>query len=202
VARSACSHNHFSTHAILIIIVVFMQFNTPVQLGPRSTTKPTDAQIITIPVQADDILILATDGLSDNLWDDEVLDEVVRFRRAFLKPRLDDANASMHEGLADGLLGRRTLAGMLSEALCSRARRVSERGHGAMKSSCLPKGNAASGETEESFEMMDGEVPFARRARENGRSFRGGKTDGECQTAIAQVESAELSFQTSASLSQ
>ncbi|TFK78055.1 hypothetical protein K466DRAFT_107905, partial [Polyporus arcularius HHB13444] len=59
-------------------------FNTPVQLGPSSSTKPHDARIFTIPVQEDDILILASDGLSDNLWDADILDEVVRFRRSFM----------------------------------------------------------------------------------------------------------------------
>ena len=57
------------------------------------------------------------------------------------------------------LVGRRTLAGMLSEALCSRARRVSER---------RPRTGAKDAD----------EVPFARRAREQGRAFRGGKVDG------------------------
>ena len=37
-----------------------------------------------VPVKKVDILILASDGLSDNQWDEEVLDEVVRFRRGFL----------------------------------------------------------------------------------------------------------------------
>ena len=130
-------------------------FNTPVQLGPRSSALPRDAQIFELPVQADDILILASDGLSDNLWDSEVLDEVVRFKRSFLK------NGERGPG---GLLGRRTLAGMLSEALCSRARRVSER-----------KGRVL---TDDDGEVED-EVPFARRAREQGKTFRGGKIDGE-----------------------
>ncbi|KAG0706872.1 hypothetical protein DFH29DRAFT_871925 [Suillus ampliporus] len=128
-------------------------FNTPVQLGPASSARPRDAQILSLPVQADDILILASDGLSDNLWDYEVLDEVVRFKRSFLK---GDRDAS-----GEGLLGRRTLAGMLSEALCSRARRVSER-----------RGRMDDGV----FDMED-EVPFACRARESGKPFRGGKID-------------------------
>ena len=54
------------------------------QLGPASSTRPHDARIFTVPVQADDILILASDGLSDNLWDADILDEVVRFRRSFM----------------------------------------------------------------------------------------------------------------------
>ncbi|KAG2059822.1 hypothetical protein BDR06DRAFT_949270 [Suillus hirtellus] len=128
-------------------------FNTPVQLGPASSARPLDAQILSLPVQSDDILILASDGLSDNLWDYEVLDEVVRFKRSFLK--------SNGEG-GEGLLGRRTLAGMLSEALCSRARRVSER--------------RGRGIEDGVFDMED-EVPFACRARESGKPFRGGKID-------------------------
>ena len=130
-------------------------FNTPVQLGPSSSARPSDAQILELPVQADDILILASDGLSDNLWDSEVLDEVVRFKKSFLK----DAK----QGTGKGLLGRRTLAGMLSEALCSRARRVSER---------RGKSSDDDGEVED-------EIPFARRAREQGKTFKGGKIDGE-----------------------
>lgn len=131
-------------------------FNTPVQLGPASSARPRDAQILSLPVQADDILILASDGLSDNLWDYEVLDEVVRFKRSFLK--------SDRDGNGEGLLGRRTLAGMLSEALCSRARRVSERRGWGLEDGV--------------FDMAD-EVPFACRAREVGKPFRGGKIDGK-----------------------
>jgi hypothetical protein len=108
-------------------------------------------------VQADDILILASDGLSDNLWDEDILDEVLHFRRSFL-----DSTTSASERL----LRRRTLAGMLSEALCSRARRVSEMvGRPALAGAQVAD--------------INDEVPFARRAREQGRSFRGGKNDGE-----------------------
>ena len=55
---------------------------------------------------------------------------------------------------------------MLSEALCSRARRVSERD----SQPVLVGAQVAD---------IEDEVPFARRAREQGRSFRGGKNDGE-----------------------
>lgn len=132
-------------------------FNAPVQLGPSSSARPSDAQILELPVQADDILILASDGLSDNLWDSEVLDEVVRFKRSFLK--------DTEQGNGKGLLARRTLAGMLSEALCSRARRVSER-----------KGKNFADDDGD----VEDEIPFARRAREQGKTFKGGKIDGEC----------------------
>ena len=109
-----------------------------------------------LPVQANDILILASDGLSDNLWDEDVLDEVIRLRRAFLE---------VEGQVEDGLLRRRTMAGVLSEALCSRARRASERtGHSAVE-----------------------EVPFARRARECGRRFVGGKNDGRLSFCLSSV---------------
>ncbi|EGO23088.1 hypothetical protein SERLADRAFT_471794 [Serpula lacrymans var. lacrymans S7.9] len=140
---------------------MWWSFNTPVQLGPSSSARPKDAQILTLPVQADDILILASDGLSDNLWDEEVLDEVVRFKRSFLSSKSGARKQQDVVNMSQGLLGRRSLAGMLSEALCSRARRVSER----RGTSC---GSPSS---------FDDEVPFARRAREQGRSFRGGKID-------------------------
>lgn len=141
-----------------------LQFNTPVQLGPRSVTRPSEACVITLPVQADDILILATDGLSDNLWDEEILDEVVRFQRNLLRKSVaPESEHPVPRGL-ESMLGRRTLAGMLSEALCSRARRVSERGRGSARSLAS--------------DFEEDEIPFARRAKEHGRAFRGGKPDG------------------------
>ena len=150
------------------------------QLGPSSSTRPQDAKIFTIPVEADDILVLASDGLSDNLWDEDILDEVVRFRRGFM----DKPHASL--SAPDSILGRRTLAGMLSEALCSRARSVSER-RGRMSKASSPRLFASAPSNghspikamlldDSTFDLND-EVPFARRAREHGKCFRGGKPD-------------------------
>ena len=142
---------------------MWWSFNTPVQLGPMSPSKPKDAQVFGIPVIADDILILASDGLSDNLWDEEVLEEVVRVKDVLLKHSTSNG-ASLGQ-----LLARRSLAGMLSEALCSRARRVAERGS---------SGSGRRGALEVVGEEVD-EVPFARRAREEGKRFKGGKVDGK-----------------------
>jgi hypothetical protein len=136
---------------------MWWDFNTPVQLGPSTPTTPrTAAHVFALPVRADDILILASDGLSDNLWDEDVLDEVARFRKSFLGHDLVDSDTTSPLSASERVLRRRTLAGMLSEALCSRARRVSER-----------------------REELEDEVPFARRAREAGKMFRGGKNDGK-----------------------
>ncbi|KAL0948147.1 hypothetical protein HGRIS_010763 [Hohenbuehelia grisea] len=175
---------------------MWWDFNTPVQLGPSSPAQPaTSAQLFTLPVQADDILILASDGLSDNLWDEDVVDEVVRFRKSFLESESDshtsttrpssanqESIGSSKETAADRVLRRRTLAGMLSEALCSRARKVSERraakatpirrrreGSPTIAEEASAAGTAAA--------VEEDEVPFARRAREAGKVFRGGKND-------------------------
>ncbi|KAJ7780198.1 hypothetical protein DFH07DRAFT_1026257 [Mycena maculata] len=189
---------------------------------PTGANTPTAlARLFTLPVQAGDVLILASDGLSDNLWDEEVLEEVRRCGGvwagfpAAAPAAPGEADGGAREGTeteaeADGdalRLRRRTLAGMLSEALCSRARRVAtrragrERGRGCTASSPSSgsgaRGAAASGtdalpgvpeepvgvqEAKEGKEGKEGdededETPFARRARETGRVYRGGKND-------------------------
>ena len=145
--------------------------------------------MFTVPVEADDILVLASDGLSDNLWDEDILDEVVRFKRRFMPGGSFAFNPTTTTttpiptggGVGAGtkkesLLGRRTLAGMLSEALCSRARAVSERRGGRRGG---VSGGAAAAPSKVEVEQEEDEVPFARRAREQGKVFKGGKLDGE-----------------------
>ncbi|KAK1223168.1 hypothetical protein PQX77_013961 [Marasmius sp. AFHP31] len=156
---------------------MWWNFNTPVQLGPLSPITPANtvasAQSFTLPVQADDILILASDGLSDNLWDEDVIDEVNRFRQGgWLNPAaIQDASA------VDSLLRRRTLAGMLSEALCSRAKKVSGRKKARSSASKGSSSASPSGTSTPVEGVEEEEIPFARRAREAGRSFSGGKGD-------------------------
>ncbi|KAF8493577.1 phosphatase 2C-like domain-containing protein [Gautieria morchelliformis] len=121
-------------------------FNYPLQLGPSSPTLPAHARAISLPVQQNDILILSSDGMTDNLWDEDVLDEINKFTASerFATPWIEDK-------------WKKTLPSMLSQALCSRAKRVSE-------THALPS-------------EVSGEVPFARRAREEGIKFVGGKCD-------------------------
>ncbi|KAH9939727.1 phosphatase 2C-like domain-containing protein [Epithele typhae] len=158
---------------------MWWNFNTPVQLGPASSTRPHDARIFTVPVEEDDILILASDGLSDNLWDAEILDEVARFRRSFMTPAQEEqpfstdgknapVSAAAPAPAATATFRRSTLAGMLSEALCSRAKRVSEtRGSRREKKTVAAPATSAT----------ETDVPFAKRAREQGKLFEGGKPD-------------------------
>ncbi|KAM5530496.1 hypothetical protein V8D89_015850 [Ganoderma adspersum] len=95
---------------------------------------PKTCEIFTVPVQQDDILIIVSDGLSDNLWDKDILDEVIiRFRPSFMgpppaKPKSDGAEAEASTAPAAAApsttFRRSTLAGMVSEALCSRANKA------------------------------------------------------------------------------
>lgn len=48
-------------------------FNFPYQLGARSSNKAEDADVVSIPVQPNDIIILGTDGLFDNLDDARII---------------------------------------------------------------------------------------------------------------------------------
>lgn len=145
-------------------------------MGPASSTKPHDAQVFTLPVVENDILILASDGLSDNLWDEDILDEVVRFRRSFLSSAVAQASPSHHDTLS---LRRSSLAGMLSEALCSRARCVSER-RGSRSRRGAPLANKVNMEA-----TAEDDIPFGRRAREQGKWFEGGKPDGEFRCNVS-----------------
>ena len=72
------------------------------------------AQVVTLPVRTDDILILASDWLSGNLWDENVLDKVVRFWHTFLASNV--TNSSQRP--------RHALASMLPEAPSARGQSV------------------------------------------------------------------------------
>lgn len=115
--------------------------------------------------------------MSDNLWEEDVVDEVRRFVGSFgpfataTSPSAgSSAGVESQSSTTLGALGRRALAGMLSEALCSRARRVSER----TRQICSVSPKEQPPDASESVE----DLPFSRRAKEEGRSFRGGKCDG------------------------
>ncbi|KAJ7173497.1 hypothetical protein C8R46DRAFT_1082999 [Mycena filopes] len=170
----------------------------------QEVTPASAAHLFTLPVRAGDVVILASDGLSDNLWDEDVLEEVGRVGRAwdasaaaFEVPEEDGDLDVVGEGdsVDSGRLRRQTLAGMLSEALCSRARRVATRrgagregrrcggGVGVGAGAASPTGSAGASEDEE-------DTPFARRARETGRVYRGGKND-DISVIVAVIAPAE-----------
>ena len=56
------------------------KFNYPFQLGPQSATTPVkDAFRIDLTVQEGDVIVVASDGMGDNLWDEDVLEEAKRW---------------------------------------------------------------------------------------------------------------------------
>ncbi|KAF9931396.1 hypothetical protein FBU30_010325 [Linnemannia zychae] len=53
-------------------------FNYPYQLGTGSTDSPADAQMFTVKVESGDIVVMGTDGIFDNLFDEDILEEVIK----------------------------------------------------------------------------------------------------------------------------
>ncbi|KAF9277183.1 hypothetical protein BGZ68_009474, partial [Mortierella alpina] len=64
-------------------------FNYPYQLGTGSTDSPTDAQVFTVKVESGDIVVMGTDGIFDNLFDEDILEEVVRCVNGGVDPNLN-----------------------------------------------------------------------------------------------------------------
>ena len=71
-------------------------FNLPFQLGfsdlpdtPRSFESPTDADTASIPIMIGDLIIMATDGLYDNLDLDEIVQEVSAWEHNHHNPSTD-----------------------------------------------------------------------------------------------------------------
>ncbi|KAJ1975722.1 hypothetical protein H4R35_003019 [Dimargaris xerosporica] len=53
-------------------------FNFPFQIGTGCADRPEDAQVFTVKVRRGDIIVLASDGIFDNLFEEDILDEVHR----------------------------------------------------------------------------------------------------------------------------
>ena len=47
-------------------------FNCPFQLGTNSITTPSDSQFVKFPVEVGDVFVAGSDGLFDNLWDEDI----------------------------------------------------------------------------------------------------------------------------------
>jgi serine/threonine protein phosphatase PrpC len=53
-------------------------FNYPFQLGTGSSDSPRDAQLFVVKVECGDIVIVGSDGIFDNLFDEDIVEEVKR----------------------------------------------------------------------------------------------------------------------------
>lgn len=123
-------------------------FNYPVQIGTNSKSTPAkDAQRYSIKVQKDDIVILSSDGLADNLFDEDILEEVLKFTI--------DSREDSHPPRTEkdgGWTQRPFTAQLISESLCLKARTVVE-------------------------DQQAVTSPFSQRANEEGIHYVGGKND-------------------------
>ncbi|KAH8554507.1 phosphatase 2C-like domain-containing protein [Umbelopsis sp. PMI_123] len=90
-------------------------FNFPYQLGTGSFDSPQDAQQFTVKVEKGDIIILASDGLFDNLFDEDILEIVCEQ----VAPKLEGV-------LTTGPDLPEIDPQAISDALALRAKRVSE----------------------------------------------------------------------------
>ncbi|PVG02460.1 hypothetical protein CPB86DRAFT_751110 [Serendipita vermifera] len=140
------------------------RFNYPLQLGPLSPTTPQQhAQSIVIPVVEHDVIILSTDGMTDNLWDEDVIEQLSRLAAPITSAPQPDLGHPVGTGGTPSLsstLRTALLPTTLSYSLCTRARSVSE------NSPSTWSGGVESPDT-----------PFSRRAKEEGIDFVGGKPD-------------------------
>ncbi|KAI9307075.1 phosphatase 2C-like domain-containing protein [Cunninghamella echinulata] len=87
-------------------------FNFPYQLGTGSPDRPKDAQAFNIKVEKNDIIIMGSDGLYDNLFDKEILSIIQSQVAPYMLPgtnkhlkfepqRLSDALASRAKAVSD-----------------------------------------------------------------------------------------------------
>ncbi|ORY94064.1 phosphatase 2C-like domain-containing protein [Syncephalastrum racemosum] len=124
-------------------------FNFPYQLGTASFDSPSDAQQFTIKVEEGDIVILASDGLFDNLYDDEILEEVQQCIQENKDRVTGDESSSADESGSDPSTA---VPQVISDALAHRAKCVSE-------------------------DPTNPSSPFQVRAMHEGLYYQGGKAD-------------------------
>ena len=113
-------------------------------------------------MQENDIIILSTDGMTDNLWDEDVIQQVIRFTSTL---QLSPSVPSTYPKQPLSSVRAALLPITLSHALCTKAKSVAENGPPITEDE-LP------------------EIPFGRRAKEVGHSFVGGKQDGKLRFPI------------------
>ncbi|BGP36502.1 hypothetical protein JCM10449v2_000403 [Rhodotorula kratochvilovae] len=130
------------------------RFNYPFQAGTNAKDVPVrDAQKFAVKVQRDDIVILASDGLVDNVFSDDLLEEVLRFVGSHpTPPPSSTSSAASGKPGAPRYTLRRFSPQAVSEALCFRAKSVYE-------------------------DQRAVASPFQQRAMEEGIHYAGGKPD-------------------------
>ncbi|GAA5949824.1 hypothetical protein JCM3765_007706 [Sporobolomyces pararoseus] len=129
-------------------------FNFPFQAGTNSKDTPgKDAQRFMVKVKKDDIVLLASDGLVDNVFSDDLLEEILRFVSVSPSPTPTPTTTSSSTTSGGPRYTLNKFSPQLvSESLCYRAKSVYDD----------PRAVAS---------------PFQNRAVEEGLYYAGGKKD-------------------------
>ncbi|OCF71388.1 hypothetical protein I204_08015 [Kwoniella mangroviensis CBS 8886] len=118
-------------------------FNFPLQVGTHSRDEPMkDAQRYDVSVKKGDVVILGSDGLMDNLFDEDILEIVLQYTLSSKHDQPPTTSTTSFPPFSPQ---------QISEALCRRARSVSE--------------------------LVTATTPFMCKAIEEGIDFVGGKKD-------------------------
>ncbi|WWC57761.1 uncharacterized protein I303_100296 [Kwoniella dejecticola CBS 10117] len=136
-------------------------FNFPLQVGTHSRDEPMkDAQRYDVGVKKGDVVILGSDGLMDNLFDEEILEIVLQFTSSSSSSSdstSDQAQLPTPPSTPPSEVESRASISLpfspqqVSEALCKKARSISE--------------------------LVTATTPFMCKAIEEGIDFVGGKKD-------------------------
>ncbi|KAJ5068573.1 protein phosphatase ptc7 [Anaeramoeba ignava] len=72
-------------------------FNFPFQIGKNSSDKPSDADLYEIEVEKDDIIIMATDGIFDNIFEREILEKIIEYQKESNQKELNQKELNQKE---------------------------------------------------------------------------------------------------------
>ncbi|WWC85491.1 uncharacterized protein L201_000355 [Kwoniella dendrophila CBS 6074] len=132
-------------------------FNFPLQVGTHSRDEPMkDAQRYDIAVKKGDVVILGSDGLMDNLFDEDILEIVLQYTAKSSTEESSSSSSSNNQLPTPPITPRNNdelpfSPQQISEELCNKARSVSEE--------------------------VTATTPFMCKAIEEGIDFVGGKKD-------------------------
>lgn len=79
-------------------------FNYPYQLGARSSVQPTDAAVLTLQLRPGDVIVLGSDGLFDNMTDQQVGESVAAAHRRANPPNTRKATLALPDPSCTALL--------------------------------------------------------------------------------------------------
>ncbi|EEP81908.1 predicted protein [Uncinocarpus reesii 1704] len=80
-------------------------FDCPMQLGTNSVDKPrNDAALSVVELQEDDIVVALSDGVTDNLWEQDVLDVILRSLCKWETGKVEDSVGDRTAGRGGGMV--------------------------------------------------------------------------------------------------